>query len=650
VTFLSLFALAVAVLVVAPYFAHRLRRRRADEQPFPPAGLVAPSPPKARRRSKLEDRALFATRAAAVLLLALLGATPFVRCSRLSLQRHGGASVAMAIVVDDSMSMRASAGRASRFERARQGALELLASAQEGDAVAVVLAGAPARVALAATTDLGAVRHALDALAETDRATDLDGALTLARDLVSSLPQVDHRVVVLSDMADGHPGAPPLGDGVSDPLWFPLPELRAAEPDCAVLSADRNGAHVRVHVRCSPGATAGGKELSIEDGAGKVVAHVAVTASGADAEVGVPLPSDATAAVRATLPPGDAIASDDAAPVLTEAGRGSIAVVADAADESVVTGGAPIVEQALASLKLDVDLRPIPVMPDRSEDLTGAIGLVLDDPPGLTPEQRHALSAFLEGGGVVLLAVGPNAAAAPLGASLEPVLARTTTWGDTTSRGADPSTATGLLIESARSLADLSAPRRTTLTPEDLAVFEPMVRWTDGAPLVARRTLGRGEVWLVTLPFSVDRSDLALRPAFLSLLDGFVASARERAAPKRSVVGSAWRFPGARTVEAEGPAGPVAVTHDDGVARLVPARVGIYRVTVDGKTEVRAAAPDPVEIDLRPRATAASATGTSVGEQRAKVEVSGEVALMLLAAVALEMALRLWSRRKVEAV
>jgi hypothetical protein len=39
-----------------------------------------------------------------------------------------------------------------------------------------------------------------------------------------------------------------------------------------------------------------------------------------------------------------------------------------------------------------------------------------------------------------------------------------------------------------------------------------------------------------------------------------------------------------------------------------------------------------------------------VGEQRAKVDASGEVALLLLAAVAGEMALRVWSRRKVEAV
>jgi hypothetical protein len=87
VAFLTTIGLLVAVLVVAPYLAHRLRRQRAQELPFPPARLVAPSPEQARQRSRVEDRALLATRAVAILGLAVLGATPFVHCSRLALQR-----------------------------------------------------------------------------------------------------------------------------------------------------------------------------------------------------------------------------------------------------------------------------------------------------------------------------------------------------------------------------------------------------------------------------------------------------------------------------------------------------------------------------------------------------------------------------------
>ena len=385
-TFLTTLALAAGLLVIVPYFAHRLRRRRAEEQPFPPARLVDPAPPQARRRSRLEDRALFVTRAISIALLALLGATPLVRCSRLSLARSSGASVAIAIVVDDSMSMRSKLpGAESAFERARQGARELLGSAREGDAMAVVLAGAPARVALTPTTDLGAAHAAIETLAESDRGTDLDGAVGLARGLLSSLPQVDRRIVVLSDLADGHPEAPPLGDSSPTPVWVALPELRAHGTDCAVMRADRHGVRVRVRVTCGPGASASGREVVVEDARGGVLGR-ATPGPGANVEVIVLLASDEASPARARLMGGDAIASDDVAPVVPEAGRGAIAVVADPTTETVATGGPPIAEQALSALQLDFDVRPIPAFPDRAEDLAGALGVLLDDPPGLTPE------------------------------------------------------------------------------------------------------------------------------------------------------------------------------------------------------------------------------------------------------------------------
>jgi von Willebrand factor type A domain/Aerotolerance regulator N-terminal len=366
VSFLSLLGLGIALLVAAPYFAHRLRRRRAQEIAFPPALLVPPTQPQARRRSKLEDRGLLAVRAASVLALALLGATPFVRCSRLSLQRAGGASIAMAIVVDDSMSMRAPLRPgASRFQRAKQGARELLASAREGDAVAIVLAGSPARVALAATTDLSLARIAIDALGESDRGTDLEGALVLAQGLVSSLAQTDRRVVVLSDLADGHADDAPLGEPSSVPVWFALPELLGPAFDCAVLRADRKGVRVRVSYACGPGASMVGREVAVEDAAGKPLGR-ASPGSASSADATVLLPSDELAPARARLTGADAIASDDVAPVLSEIGRGAIAVVTDAATELAATGGAPVVEQALAALKLDIELHPLPAFPDRA--------------------------------------------------------------------------------------------------------------------------------------------------------------------------------------------------------------------------------------------------------------------------------------------
>ena len=638
-SFLTTLALAVALLVVAPYFAHRLRRRRAEEQPFAPARLVDPAPPQVRRRAKLEDRALFAVRVASILLLAVLGATPLVRCSRLSLQRQGGASFAMALVVDDSMSMSADAQGASRFERARQAARELLASSREGDAVALVMAGSPARVALAATTDLAAARSAIDSMSPSHRATDLDGALVLATSLVSSLPQVDRRVVVLSDLADGHPDAPPLGEGGAVPIWVALPELRAERADCALLQADRRGLRVRVSVSCGPGRSALGRDVIVEDANRKVLGRAAV-GPGRATEVTILLPSAEAAPVIARLSGLDAIAADDEAPVVTETGRGAIAVVADAADEAVATGGAPVVEQALTSLKLDLDVRPLPAFPDRVEDLAGDLGVLIDDPSGLTPEQRHAMSSFFDGRGVVMLALGPRAARAPLGATLEPILTHAVTWRETTSAGADPESASGLLAESATSVADLGASHRTGLAPEDAAAFEPLLKWSDGDTLVGRRAIGRGEAWIVGMPFSVEASDLALRPGFLALLEAWARTARDRAVSRRSVVGAAWTFPGARDVSATGPGGAVSVTREAGVARIAPPLLGSYHIVVDGKVEERVAAADARELDLRPRAIAAGASGHGVGERRAAVDVSGYVSLLLLAVFAVELGLR----------
>jgi len=655
VTFAFVFALVAVVFVGAPYVAHRLRRRKAESRLFAAVHLVPPAPPRARRRSMLEDRALFVTRALAVLGLALLGASPFVHCARLSLSRTSGASVALALVIDDSMSMQAKLGTKARFERAKQGARQLLASTREGDAVAVVLAGAPARIALAPTTDLESARSLVESITETDRATDLDGALALARGIVLGLPQLDRRIVVASDLADGRPSAPPLGEAISAPLWNALPELRADGHDCGILRADRAGLRVTVRVACTPGfaaTKATPRKVSIVLGE-RTLADGALPELDAG-DVVLALPADALAkaeepgALVARLSGSDPVAADDVAPVVTVAPPGSVAVVVPGDTEIAATGGAPVVEQALSALALGISTRPLPQIPDRPDDLAPFLGIIIDDPPGFTPEERRALGAFVAHGGVVLVALGPRASAAPLGASFEPFLTQPVRWEPTTSAGADPATAAPLLAESAASLAALGAQRRAGLRPEDAAQFTPLLEWTDHAPLVARRAMGRGEAWLVTLPFALDASDLPLRPAFLSLLEEWIDAAKARATPKRTEVGMEWTFPGAARVVVTGPRGEeVPVARDGAMPRVTPVRVGLYRINVDGRNETRVAEPAQREIDLRPRALALSAAGGSMGENRASIDASPGVALALLALLAIELALRVRAGQKI---
>jgi len=662
VTFLTVLALGIAALVAAPYLAHRLRRQRAEERPFAPARLVPPTPPKARRRARLEDRSLFFIRAASVVALALLGASPLVRCSRLALSRSG-ASVAVAIVLDDSMSMRvADAAGRTRFARAQAGAREILASLREGDAAAIVLAGAPARVGLAATTDISAARAALDGINESDRATDLDAAVAVARTLVGDLPQIDRRIIVLSDLADGKPDALPLGEGAGVPVWVAMPELRAVADDCGVLAADRTGGRARVRFACSTAQAAAGREVRIKDGE-RVLASAplpqtqmgeaslllgpSAEPSAAASGGGAPAPpaADESKELVAELTGKDAIASDDRAPVVVEAGPAALAVVGDRAEESVATGGAPVVEQALAALHVEMAVRPLPQVPDRKEDTAPFAAIIVDDPPGFTPEQRHALGAFVDGGGVLLVALGRRAASAPLGASLEPVLSHAAAW-DSSPATVDAASGATIFGEAAASLVDLSPRGRTKLAEQDASGYEALLTWNDGTPLVARRTRGRGDVWLTTLPFSVDASDLALRPGFLALLDAFVAEAKQRATPRRGDVGVPWTFTGARRVDVEGPNGRLEPSREEGALRLVPAAIGAYRVAIDGAKELRVAAPVAREMDLRPRGVAPSAASSALGGGVAIVDVSWMVALALLALVAAELLVRAVTKRE----
>ena len=263
-SFASIFALLVGALVLAPVVAHLLRRRRTEVRAFPPAMLVPAAPPLARRRARLEDRGLFGLRALAVIALAVLGAAPFIRCSKLNLGRRGGGSMAVLLVIDDSMSMRAKLGGGSRLDRALAGAREVLSSLREGDAVAIISAGAPARVVLATTADLGAASRALDGVKETDRATDLDGATALATSLAGSLPQPDRRIVVLSDLADGKTA--PFGKDPAVPIWIPLAELRESSKNCGVVRALRRGRDVKVRVVCRAADDAVARSISLRSG------------------------------------------------------------------------------------------------------------------------------------------------------------------------------------------------------------------------------------------------------------------------------------------------------------------------------------------------------------------------------------------------
>lgn len=648
-------ALLVGALVGLPLIAHLLRRGKSEEVEFPPAHLVPAAVVTSDKRSRLEDRALLALRCLTILLLAILGATPFVQCSHVSVDREGGASVALAIVLDDSQSMQAVAPESSRsrFERAKTGALQLLDSAREGDAIAVVAGGVHARLLLNATTDLESARRIISNLQVSDRATDLSAAVALARAALKELPHADKRVALFSDQ---HDAAPPAG---TPRLWFPLPELTRAANNCGIAEAVRSGSEVNVTVGCTSEEAAVNQriELRLDDGDGPVVQDRVLEPRARVQNVTFTRISpelNSTLVVR--LVNGDAITRDNQAIVSHETAGLTIGVVADRERTSAVTGGPPLIEQAFEALGVNASIRPLTRVPDTSDQLESYAGLVIDDPHGFSPEARTALEAWLTRGGVLLGLLGPNSVATELAASSEPLARPGVQWESNSEVHLD-SGSLGVLGAEGKSLGDLRQTGRVRLDAADLPGTQVRGKWNDGVPFLFERSVGRGIVLTLGLPVTLDVSDLAIRPGFLALLDSFTRETRARSGPRRTHAGAAWTFPSEVTLTVDGPPAvqkaierassemATDVNSEHGTParseqRLIPALTGVYRVLVDDRAEQRVVTLEPRELFQTAQVAEESAERASAAAPSNAVDASPYWALVVLGLFAAELAYR----------
>ncbi|MCA9624186.1 MAG: VWA domain-containing protein, partial [Myxococcales bacterium] len=560
--------------------------------------------------------------------------------------------------LDDSMSMRVAGaeGQGTRLDRAREAALELVAGLQEGDAVAVVLAGTPPRVALAATTNLEAARAAIEETTQSDRGTDLEGAVDLAGELLGDLQHVDKRVVVLSDLADGGDGPLPAPEGIR--LWVPLEELRGARRDCGVIFAERTADRVLVRVACGPGPEGAGEEqdkrrIAIRAGEQTLVEAPFRLAVGVD-DLTLRLPDgwvsdhETTALYAVLVQDQDAIAVDDAAPVVAIGGQLQVGVVSDTATSVVATGGPPAVEQAFRALALGVQLRPLSAVPDREGELSALGLLIVDDVPGLTPSQRRELADWVTAGGVVLFTLGPGAAAAPLGSSFEPMLPALVRWSTQAPKGLDLAK-DQFFGEAAGGMDDLAARGRAELDMEQDASPKRLAAWADGASFLLENRMGRGVVYVSTLPFDTELSDLALRPGFLHLLRRLVDTARTLGGVARTPVGAAWSVEGYDEVSVQylpQKGAPEPVRLPDGPQRRVEVgRAGLYELVLDGNRTTRVASVAEEEVDLTPRPVVAAAGEEALGGVTASVDVSAHVAVFLLLLLFVELGLRAFAPR-----
>ncbi|MBW3543452.1 MAG: VWA domain-containing protein [Planctomycetes bacterium] len=201
-----------ALAVAGPIVFHMIRRRPRGRRAFSAVMFLSPSPPRTARRSRPDHLLLLALRAAALCLLALAFARPFLRSAEGTAESHSGAVIA--VLIDTSASMQ----RDRLWSDALARAAETVAQTEPADRVGVFTFDATLEPVVSfdewAALDPPArkelVAERLAARKPGRKGTHLDAALQQAADELeahasqaSLTTGAQRRIVLISDLAEG---------------------------------------------------------------------------------------------------------------------------------------------------------------------------------------------------------------------------------------------------------------------------------------------------------------------------------------------------------------------------------------------------------------------------------------------------------------
>jgi hypothetical protein len=458
--------------------------------------------------------------------------------------------------------------------------------------------------------------------------------------------------------------------------------LGTPAPNCALTSCTEQGGNLTAEVVCTDSAAAEGRALSgnakakspserpTPAGSANPGAESPPKTSGPKAPESAPLAArGGVQSVELGVPPGtsatelrlsgtDADASDDVCRVGSATLGAHVAIVVDPTRASTITGGPTVIEQALRAVRPTVHLRPLTLAPETAEDLEGFGTLVLDDPAGLSPDQRASLTYWVEQGGVAVALLGPRAGTSQLASNLTPFVEGAAVWESFEKSKSLQTSGATWFGEAAASLTELRTRGRAVFGSAVPSGSLVRAAWEDGQPWLLERRLGQGAVFSVGLPASVELSDFALRPAFIALLDRVLTEADGRGGPRRSLAGTTWRFPAGSEPVVTGPSGKLRLTGDSdcgsGQANCASGQAflsievgttGPYIVKQSGREHSRIVDLDPEEVLTPPRQGAAGPTQASAWTQ-SSVDISGEFALVVLCLFAAELIFRSLSKRR----
>lgn len=527
-TFLApLFLLGLAAIAV-PVLIHLTQRERRTVVEFPSLMFLRKIPYESVKRRRIRDWLLLALRAAALALIVAAFARPFVRGSELSAAAGGAREVV--VLLDRSYSM----GAGDTWARAQQATRQALQGVSALDRVSLVLFSSTAELVLRSSADVSRVLAEVEAARPSAGATRYAPALKLASSLLAESQLPRKEAILVSDFQRAGWQPDEAFRLPSGSTFTPIAVEPPPAPNLSVtpLSLQRVNDPGPERVAVTAGVVNRGTEpasrvsLALEvDGRVVQSATVDVAAQSSASTTFAPIAVTAASLRVVTRLGDDALAVDNAFHALVRPPEVLPVMIVGAGgrDDSdlyllraLAIGDRPRFQATTHQVDA---LTP--------EALARTRVVVLQDLP-IADALAARLKTFVEGGGGLVLALGPRASW-PSGASWLPAVMTGT---EDRTRGAaaklggfDYGHAVFEPFRAPRS-GDFSSTRvygYRVLTTAPGGVT--LARFDGGTPALVEAVVGKGRVLAWATSLDLSWNDMALKPVYLPFVHQLVRQA-----------------------------------------------------------------------------------------------------------------------------
>jgi hypothetical protein len=627
-----LFLLGLAGLAI-PVILHLIQKERKNVVQFPSLMFLRRIPYQSIRRRRIRHWLLLFMRLAALALIVLAFARPFLRGTEIVAGASGAREVV--ILLDRSYSM----GSGGKWPQAIAAAERAINALTPADRASVVPFSSSTEVALRSTADRGLLLAAVAGVQHGAGATRYGPALKLAGSILGESARPRREAILISDFQRGGWQG---GEGVRLPdgaVLTPVPIADTAKSNLAIapVSLQRSEFQNQQRVTVTTGAVnhtdaaVSNVEIALEIGGRAIQSRRLTVAARGSASATFDPVTVADRNVRATVRlADDALARDNVFHFVVSPEDPVDVVIAERGERSGRNTSLYLTRAVAVSEAPRIDAKVRQADSLSNEDLAAASVVILNDVP-VAQTTAERLQGFVQRGGGLFIVAGERAS----WPSVADILPGTS--GPAVDRSRGVAARLGAL-EYGHPLFEVFRGPRTgdfasarfygfrSITP--VPGSSTLARFDDGQPALVERRVGTGRVLMWNSTLDTTWTDLALKPVFVPFIHRIVRYLGAYREPRP------WRTvgdvvdPGLQAAARGSEVSRVALTPSgtrisldgDGAEVLELAEQGFYEFRAQGRDAdvvVVASNVDLAESDLTPmdpQEIAAAALGRAGGD------------------------------------